>query len=73
MTAAPAVDASHELDRVVARLLSDRAFRASFFADPASALRGAGLHLAAADRDVLAASPLDVLDAYEDLFDEPAA
>jgi putative modified peptide len=65
------VVASPELERVVARLVSDRAFRADFFADPARALRHAGIHLSAAERDALAASPLEVLDAFEEHIDPP--
>jgi hypothetical protein len=66
------VTTSPELERVAARLVSDRAFRAGFFADPASALRHAGLHVSSAERDALAASPLEILDAFEGRIEAPA-
>ena len=63
---------SLDLERVVARLVSDGAFRAGFFADPAAALRHAGLRLAAAERDALTASPLEVLDSLEGSIEAPS-
>ena len=57
---------SPELERVLARLVSDCAFRIGFFADPSPALRRAGFHLAADEREALTASPLELLDAFAD-------
>jgi hypothetical protein len=54
---------SPELELVLEKLVTDRAFRIAFFADPPAALRLAGLRLCPAERDALAESPLELLDA----------